>query len=143
MSIQLENNINHILSLTKLQYINKYQYAQNNINLNFIHFITITTNFIICIYSNYVEHNINGFLTEIKMVQQYFQKPILGIYITFFKISAVEEKNILDENNQNYNKIINIYNSDINRLSNMLMQILYSHNVYCYDNSGNIMMLNQ
>ena len=143
MSLQIENNINHILLATKLQSINKYQYAQYNINFYFIQFITIANNFIICIYSNYVEQNINGFLTEIKLVQQHFQKPILGIYITFFKISALEEKNIADENNKNYNKIINIYNADINRLTNMLMQILYTHNIYCYDNNDNIMMLNQ
>jgi hypothetical protein len=143
MSIQLETNINNILLSTKLQTINKYQYIYHNIHFNFIDFIAITDKFIICIYSNYIQHNINGFLTEIKSVQQYFQKPILCIYITFFKININEEKIIADENKQNYNKIINIYNSDINKLCQKLMNILYSHNIYCYDNSDDCIILNQ
>jgi len=142
MSIQLETNINNILLSTKLQSINKYQYAYNNINLNFIDFMAIAQNFIICIYSNYIQQNINGFLSEIKVVQQHFQKPILGIYITFFKIPINEEKVISDENKNNYNKIINIYNSDINKLSHLLMNVLYSYNVYCYDDSQDVIMLN-
>lgn len=141
MSIQLENNINHILSLTKLQYINKYQYVYHNIHLYFIDFMTLTDNFIICIYSNYIYQDINGFLSEIKLVQQYFQKPILGIYITFFKINVNDEKIISDENKQNYNKIINIYNSDINKLTQKFMRILYAHNIYCYDSSDDCIML--
>jgi len=142
MSIQLETNINNILSSTKLQTINKYQYAYNNINFYYIDFMAITQNFIICIYSNYIQQNINGFLSEIKVVQQHFQKPILGIYITFFKIPINEEKVISDENKNNYNKIINIYNSDINKLSHLLMNILYSYNVYCYDDSHDVIILN-
>lgn len=142
MSIQLETNINNILSSTKLQTINKYQYAYNNINFYYIDFMAITQNFIICIYSNYIQQNINGFLSEIKVVQQHFQKPILGIYITFFKIPINEEKVISDENKNNYNKIINIYNSDINKLSQLFMNVLYSYDVYCYDDLHDVIMLN-
>jgi hypothetical protein len=105
--------------------------------------MTINHKFIICIYSNYIEQNITGFLTEIKIVQKYVQKPILGIYITFFKIPATEEKYINNENNQNYIKIVNIYNADINTLSNMLMQILYSYNIYCYDKNDDTIMINR
>ena len=141
MLIQLENNIYNMLSYTKLQSINKHQYAQYNINLNFINIMTITNNFIICIYTNYIGYNIDGFLTEIKLVQKHFKKKILGIYITFFKINIEFENIILNENNKNYNKIISLYNSNIDKLLNMIMQILYTHNIFCYDNSDDVIMI--
>jgi hypothetical protein len=141
MSVQLENNIYNILSSTKLQTIHKYQYIHYNINLNFIDFMVITNNFIICVYSNYIEQYIDEFLKEIFTVQQYFQKPVLGIYMTFFKIPNFDEQKISHINKQGYNKIINIYNSDINILSQKFLNKLYAHNIYCYDNSGDCIMI--
>jgi hypothetical protein len=123
--------------------INKHQYLYYNIHFNFINFIVITNNFIICIFLNHLQNNINEFITEINIIKNYFQKPILGIYITFFKISVNEEKSINDENKKKYNMIINIYNFNINKLSQLFMNLLYEYNIYCYDDMGDTFMITQ
>jgi hypothetical protein len=135
--MSLENYINNIILSTKLQYIHKYQYS-----LKFIDFICDTQYFLICIYANYLFHNIDDFLYELNIVHQYYNKPILGIYMTFIKISNQDEKKI-NNINKKYNifNIVNIYNSNINNLLNLFIRTLYSYNIYCYDNSNDCIML--
>lgn len=130
----LEHSINNIIVSTGMQYLYLSQ-------LNYIGFICDAKDFIICIYTNNLFNNINGFLQEIYIIQQYYQKPILGIYCTFMKPLNSDEKIINNVNKKNYNKIINIYNSDINILTKMFVNILYEYKIYCYDASGDCIML--
>lgn len=140
--MSLENYINNIILSTKLQYIHKYQY-NNLFRFFYVDFICDTPNFIICIYTNYLFHNINGFLYELNIIQQYYNKPIFGIYMTFTKPSTQDDKKINDLNKKHYNifNIVNIYNSNISNLLNLFINILYSYKIYCYDYSGDCIMI--
>ena len=136
----LESILNNLLQSTNYEYIYKTQLLQYNINLNYVNFIINTPNYFICIYSNCIQ-NLEKFIIEINNLSQYYHKKCIGIYINILNLTTHQEKIIVDENKKNINYFINISNVDNNRLINKFLRILYSYGIYCYDNSGDCIMI--
>jgi hypothetical protein len=129
--------IYNILYSTRLKFIYKDIFVQYNIHLNYIDFILFNNNFIICISEN---NNINNFISEIDLISYQLQKKCVGIYLSMFKLTSLEEKLIIDENLKNINYYIYISGND-NKLIKNLLRNLYFLNIYCYDNSGDCIMI--
>jgi hypothetical protein len=133
----LLNNIWNIIYSTKLQFIYKNTFVQNNIYLTHIDFILFKDNFVICISRN---NNINNFIREIDLISYQLQKKCVGIYLSMFKLTTIEENIFINENLKNINYYIYISGND-NKLIKNLLRNLYFLNIYCYDNSGDCIMI--
>jgi hypothetical protein len=133
----LFKNIYNILYSTRLKFIYKDIFVQYNIHLNYIDFILFNDNFILCISQN---NNINNFISEIDLISYQLQKKCVGIYLSMFKLTSLEEKLLIDENLKNINHYIYISGND-NKLIKNLLRNLYFLNIYCYYNSGDCIMI--
>jgi hypothetical protein len=74
------------------------------------------------------------------LISYQLQKKCVGIYLSMFKLTSLEEKLFIDENLKNINHYIYISGNN-NKLIKNLLRNLYFLNIYCYDNSGDCIMI--
>ena len=137
----LESQIYNILIKTHHQIIHKSQFYYYNAQFNYIDFILITPNYYICIYTNYLHHNIENFITEVNIISIQLQIQCIGIYFNLFRLTSQQEKLFIDENNKNINWFYFINGADINKLLHKFLKRLYYYGIYCYDNDNDCIMI--
>jgi hypothetical protein len=144
---RFEDHIHSILIQTNLKIL-----REKDIRMNYLSYITgidhllINNDYCIAIQDKYVKSkkpsniDIHHFKTCVNDLSKIINMKIIGIYLSLLHPTTYAIESFNFENSLNKNEFYFINNEDPNKLTNSLIEFLYSKNIYLYEDEDLIMI---
>jgi len=144
-----EHGIQKILEMTHYQVLSetdvKRQFGKD---ITAIDHLLVTDNFCIAFQDKWRQtkapnSDINHFIQCVNTIQEIIGIICLGIYLSQKSLTSVSQMAFdrQNEKHQNFKKFMSIHSESLSTIYEVLMETLYSYDIYYYDDDGDLQMM--